>query len=120
MVCMYVFRGYRHTRTRIRIQYRNPPSARPVLEEALLRAIVGRARQARQVDQHRDFLGRRARGLRREVEVEVHFAAGGCGGMAQLEELAAEGGDGGFGGDGHGGCGCQGGCQGRISEDEGG
>lgn len=72
--------------------------ASPMLKEALLGAIIRGAGQAGQVDQHGDFaLGC----LRREIQVEVHLAVCGGGLVAQLEELAAEGGDGGFCGDGH-------------------
>lgn len=70
-----------------------------MLEEALLRAIVGRAGQARQVNQERDFL--RRLGLWGEEEVEVHFAFGGGSGMAELEEFAPKGGDCCLGCDGH-------------------
>lgn len=64
-----------------------------MLEKALLRAIIRRTGQPGQVDQHGD-LGRAAfRSTRRQVQVERHFAAGGGGIVAELEELAAEGGD---------------------------
>lgn len=72
------------------------------VEEALLGDIVGRAGEARQVDEHRGWLG--GGGARREEEGEVHVGAG-CGGLVgELEELAPEGGDGGIGGEGHDGC----------------
>lgn len=69
-----------------------------MLEKALFGAIIGGAGQTREIDQHGHLLGL---GLRRQVEVEVHLAAGSGGGVAELEQLAAEGGDGCFGGDGH-------------------
>ena len=72
-----------------------------MLEEALLRAVVGGTGQARQVNQHGDLL---CLALGREVEVEGHLAAGSGGIVAELEQLAAKGGDGSLGGDGH--CGC--------------
>ena len=86
------------TWTGIRIQDRNAFLTRPVLEKALFRAIVGGAGQTGQIDQYGHLLGL---GLRRQVEVEVHFAAGSGGGVAKLEQLAAKGGDGCFGGDSH-------------------
>lgn len=58
-----------------------------MLEEALLRAIIGGAGQARQVNQHGDLLGL---GLWRQVKVEGHFAVCSGGIVAQFEELAAE------------------------------
>lgn len=90
-----------------------------MLEEALLGAIIGRAGESGQVDQERHFLRGRLGGLGREIKVEVHLALGRGGGMAELEELAAEGGDCCFGCDGHcvfsssqgvwsGGCNCNG------------
>lgn len=91
--------GRERTRTRIRIQHRNPMLTSTMLEEALLRAIIRGTRQARQVNQERDFL--RRLGLRGEEEVEVHFAF--CGGrsVAEFEQFSAEGGDCCFGCDGH-------------------
>lgn len=71
-----------------------------MLEEALLRAVLGRAGQTGQVDQEGDLLGR-VLGSLGQVEVEVHLAASGGGIVAQLQQLAAEGGDGGLGGDRH-------------------
>lgn len=71
-----------------------------MLEEALLRAVVGRAGQPGQVDENGDLLA--GDSLRREVEVERHLAFGGSRGMAQLEQFAAEGGDGSLCGDSHG------------------
>ena len=72
-----------------------------MLEEALLGAIVGRAGQTGQVDEDGDFLRGVLEGLGRQVEVEGHFATGGGGGMAELEQLSAEGGDGCLRCDGH-------------------
>lgn len=71
-----------------------------MLEEALLRAVLGRASQTGQVDQEGDLRGR-VLGSLGQVEVEVHLAASGGGIVAQLQQLAAEGGDGGLGGDRH-------------------
>lgn len=73
-----------------------------MLEEALLRTVVGGAGQAREVDEDGDFPGGCLEGLWGEVEVEGHFAFGGGGGVGKLEELSAERGDGCFGRDGHG------------------
>lgn len=73
-----------------------------MLEEALLGAIVGCAGEAGEVDEDGDLRGWVLEGLWGQVEVEVHFAFRGGGGMAQFQELAAEGGDCGFCGDGHG------------------
>lgn len=72
-----------------------------MLEEALLGAIVGGAGETGQVDEDGDFLRGVLDGLGRQVEVEGHFAAGGGGGMAELEELSAKGGDGCLRCDGH-------------------
>lgn len=72
-----------------------------MLEEALLRAVLGRASQSGQVNQKGDLLGRVLVGSLGQVEVEVHLAASGGGIVAQLQQLAAEGGDGGLGGDRH-------------------
>ena len=71
-----------------------------MLEEALLRAVLGRASQTGQVDQEGDLRGR-VLGSLGQVEVEVHLAASVGGIVAQLQQLAAEGGDGGLGGDRH-------------------
>ena len=71
-----------------------------MLEEALLRAVLGRASQTGQVDQEGDLRGR-VLGSLGQVEVEVHLAASGGCIVAQLQQLAAEGGDGGLGGDRH-------------------
>lgn len=94
-----------HTRAGVRIQYSNALLAGAVLEKALLGAVVGRAGQPGQINQDGDLLGRVLEGLWGQVEVEGHFAFGGGGGMAELEQLAAEGGNGGLGGDRHGGWG---------------
>ena len=61
-----------------------------MLEEALLRAIVRGTCQARKpYEQWHRVLGI-TRSLRRQVEVERHVAACSFGGVAQLQELAAE------------------------------
>lgn len=75
------------TRASIRIKHSNTLLAGAVLEEALLRAIIGSAGQTGQVNQHGDLLGL---GLWGQVEVEGHFAVCGGGIVAKLEELAAE------------------------------
>lgn len=72
-------RGRGNTWTSIRIQDSNPLLTRAVLKESLFRAIVGRAGQSTQIDQQRHLLGAIGKGLRRQVEVEVHFAGGGFG-----------------------------------------
>lgn len=72
-----------------------------MLEEALLGAVVGCAGEAGQVDEDGDLLGGVLEGLGGQVEVEVHLAFCGGGGMAQLEQLAAKRGNCGFCGDGH-------------------
>lgn len=69
-----------------------------MLEEALLGAVLSSAGQTRQINQDRDLL---VLSLRRQVQIEGHFAAGGSSIVAQLEQLTAEGGDGSLGGDGH-------------------
>lgn len=89
------------TRTRIRIQNRNTALTRPMLEEALLGAIVGRAGESGQVNQEGHFLRRCLEGLRGQEEIEAHFAVGRVRGMAKLEKLAAKRGYGCFGCDGH-------------------
>ena len=70
-----------------------------MLEETFLGAVVGRASQTGQVDQNGD-LGS-FEGLRGQIEVERHLGLGGCGIVAQFEQLAAKRGDGGLGCDGH-------------------
>lgn len=70
-----------------------------MLEKSLLRTVLGRASQTRQVDKNRNLLPRDS--LFRQVEVEVHLAASGGGIVAQLEQLAAKGDDSGLGGDRH-------------------
>ena len=73
-----------------------------MLEEALLGAVVARAGEAGEEEEHGDFVqGVEGRGGWEE-EVQCHVAGGGFGGVAQLQELPAEGGDGGFGLEGHG------------------
>lgn len=72
-----------------------------MLEKALLRAVVRCAGQTGKIDQDRQFLVGCLVCLRREVQVEGHFAVGGLGGMAKLEKLAAERGNGCFRCDGH-------------------
>jgi hypothetical protein len=79
------------TRRGIGIHDRNALLASTVLEEALLSAIVASTCQARKVEKNGDFLVLGCLG--REVEVQCHFAASGCGIMGELEEPAAEGGD---------------------------
>lgn len=69
-----------------------------MLEETLLRAILGSASQTGQVDQDGDLLFLCLRG---QVEIEGHLAACSRGIVAQLEQLAAKRGDSGLGGDGH-------------------
>lgn len=65
-----------------------------MLEKALLRAILRRAGQSRQINQHGDLASRAAvDSTGRQVQVERHFAAGGGGIVAELKQLAAEGGD---------------------------
>ena len=86
------------TRTGIRIQHRDPLLTGFVLEETFLRSIVTRTGQSTQVDQKRYFL---LVCLRREVEIEAHFAVRGRGIVCQFEELTAKGGDGCFGLNGH-------------------
>lgn len=91
--------GYmKHTWTGIRVQHGNSLLASTVLEEALLRTVLGGACQPREVDQHGDLL---CLGLRGQVEVEFHFTLCSGGGMAQLEELSAKGSDGSGCGDRH-------------------
>lgn len=82
-----------HTRTGIRVQHRNAPLARAVLEEALLGAVLRRAGQPRQVDQDGHFLGRVLDRLRWQVQVEGHLAVGGRRLVRELEQLASKGGD---------------------------
>lgn len=89
------------TRTRIRIQHRDSSLASPVLEKPLLRTVVARARQTRQVDEHGHLVQRVQRRQRRQVEVECHFALRGLGVVGELQQLAAEGSDGGCCADGH-------------------
>lgn len=72
-----------------------------MLEEALLRTVVARAGQARQVDEHGHLVQRVQRRLRREVEVECHLAIGRRGVVGEFQQLAAEGGDCGGCADGH-------------------
>lgn len=72
-----------------------------MLEESLLRTVIGGTSQAGQVNQNWHFLGlveklRLLEGLGRKVEVEVHFTVCDFGGMREFEELAAKGGDGCF------------------------
>lgn len=77
-----------------------------MLEKALLRAILRRAGQSGQVNQHGDRAGRGAVAVDcagGQVQVEGHFAAGGGGIVGEFEQFAAERGDPGFFGDGHGG-----------------
>lgn len=68
-----------------------------MLEKALLRAILRRTGQSRQINQHGNLAGRAGvDSTGRQVQIERHFAAGGGGIVAELEELAAEGGDAGL------------------------
>lgn len=62
-----------------------------MLEEALFRPIVPRARQTGEVDQEGGSVEGIRGGLRGQVEVEGHFAIGGGGIVGEFEELAAEG-----------------------------
>jgi hypothetical protein len=80
-----------HTRAGIRVQHGNTLLASTVLEEALLGTVVRSAGQTREIDEDGDLLSLSLRG---QIEVEFHLAFCGCGGVAQLEQLAAEGGDG--------------------------
>lgn len=90
--------GNQHTWAGVRVEDSNALLASTVLEEALLGAVLGGACQTGEVNQHGDLLGL---GLRGQIEVEFHLAfCGGCG-MAELEQLAAEGGDGSSCGDRH-------------------
>ena len=66
-----------------------------MLEESLFGAVICGTSQTGQIDQHRDFLGG-LDGLGRQVEVEVHFAVCGFGGVGKFEEFAAERGNGCF------------------------
>lgn len=91
----------RHTWTGIRVEHGNALFASTVLEEALLRTVLGGAGQTRKVDQHRDLLGL---GLRGQIEVEFHFTLCSSGSMAQFEELSAKGGNGSVCGDRHDAC----------------
>lgn len=95
-------RGEVRTRASIRVQHGDTVLACTMLEKALLGAVIRRAGQTREVNEQRNLLGGLADGLRGEVQVEAHFAVGGLGGMAELEELAAERRDCCFGCDGHG------------------
>jgi hypothetical protein len=69
-----------------------------VLEEALLRAVVAGAGQARKPYQKRNL---RLVCLWREVKVEFHLTAGGRGIVGELEKLSAKRGYGGGGFDRH-------------------
>lgn len=79
-----------------------------MLQEPLLRAIIARARQAGQEQQHGHFAERVPERLRRQEEVERHVAGGGPRGVRELEERAAEGGERGGGAEGHRGGGAEG------------
>ena len=82
-----------HTGAGVRVQHCNSLFACTVLEESLLGAVVGSTGQSRQINQDGDLL---RRGLRRQVEVKVHLALGGFGGMAEFQQFAAKGRDCGF------------------------
>lgn len=84
------------TRAGVRVDDGNALLAGLVLEEALLRAVVAGARQARQVEQHGHLLRHLLRGesLRRQVQVQRHLAVGRLGLVRQLQKLAAKRGDG--------------------------
>lgn len=78
----------RRTRAGVWVHNGNPLLAGTMLEEALLRAILSSASQSRKIEEDWHFLFRVRKGLRREIEVEAHFAAR-CGRLVvQLEELA--------------------------------
>ena len=72
-----------------------------MLEEALLCAIVSRTCEPGKVDEQWDFVQRVGRQLRREKEVEGHFAVGRGGIVGALQKLAAKRGNGRFGCHGH-------------------
>lgn len=78
------------TRAGIRVQHGNAMLAGPVLEKALLRAIVGRAGQSGQINQQRDLGDGLVHGLWWQIQVEVHLAVGGFGRVAGFEQLAPE------------------------------
>lgn len=64
--------------------------AGPVLEKALLGAIVGRAGETGQVNQQRNLGDGLVHGLWWQIQVEVHFAVGRLGRVAGFEQLAPE------------------------------
>lgn len=79
------------TRRGIGIYDSDPILRSSVLEEALLGAVVACAGEPGEVDEDGDFGG--WAGLRWEIEVQGHLAAGGRGIVGELQELAAERGD---------------------------
>ena len=87
----------------VRVHDRNAALRGGVLEETLLGAVVARAGEAGEEEEHGHFVQRVEGRGRGQEEVERHVAGGGFGGVGELQELAAEGGDGGCGFEGHGG-----------------
>ena len=96
-------RGRVRTRAGVRVHDGDAALRGAVLEEALLGAVVARAGEAGEEEEHGHFVqGVEGCGWGEE-EVQRHVAGGGFGRVGELQELAAEGGDGGFGLESHGG-----------------
>lgn len=72
-----------------------------MLQKPLLRAVIARACQAGEEEEHWHFFQGVEGCLRGEEEVEGHFAGGALRIVFEFEELAAEGGEGCGGGKGH-------------------
>ena len=94
-VCIAVVLGgvQSHTRTRVGIYNGDSLFAGLVLKKPLFGAVVTRAGQAGQVDEHGHLVQRVECRLRREVEVECHLAVGRRRIVREFQQLAAEGGD---------------------------
>lgn len=72
-----------------------------MLEESLLRAVLRRTGQSRQVDQQGDLVRRILEYLRRQVQIKGHLAVSRSGIVCQLEQFSTERGDCRLGSDGH-------------------
>ena len=97
IIALVLARDLQAARARVGIDDGDAARCGLVLEEALLGAVVARAGQAGEEDEHGHALQRVERRGGREEEVQRHVAGGGARGVGEFEEGAAEGGDG-FGG----------------------